>query len=225
MCFSAEGDLVVGAVVVAIGVDACLHLEDKREYLFVAALPVLLGLHQIDEVFVWWGLRGLVPAQVGTAAMWIYLVFALVLLPVIAPLLVLGLERTPARRWRIIPFVALGAVVGAVELAALLHGQPTARIGSYHLSYSIGLAHGTLVVGLYIVATCGAMLASGFRHILWFGVSNLVAIAVLARLSADGFTSLWCLYAAVASGAIALYLRFGQPEGSDSTDPMIMASG
>ena len=51
------------------------------------------------------------------------------------------------------------------------------------------------------------------------------AIAVLARLSADGFTSLWCFYAAVASGAIALYLRFGQPEGSDSTDPMIMASG
>ncbi len=216
---------MVGAVVVAIGVDACLHLEDKREYLFVAVLPVLLGLHQIDEAFVWWGLRGLIPAQVGTVAMWIYLIFALVLLPVIAPLLVLGLERTRARRWRIAPFVALGVAVGGVELAAMLQGDPTARIGSYHLSYSIGLAHGTLVVGLYIVATCGAMLASGFRHIFWFGISNLIAIAVLARLSADGFTSLWCFYAALASGAIALYLRFGRPEASSSSDPAVMLTG
>ena len=54
------------------------------------------------------------------------------------------------------------------------------------------------------------MLASGFRHVIWFGVSNLVVIAVLTRLSADGFSSLWCFYAALASGAIALHLRFSK---------------
>jgi hypothetical protein len=40
-----------------------------------------------------------------------------------------------------------------------------------------------------------------------FGAVNLVAVLVLARLCANGFTSLWCFYAALASGAIALHLR------------------
>lgn len=222
MCFSPEGDLVGGVVVVAIGVDACLHLGDRREYLFVAGLPLLLGLHQITEAFVWWGLQGKVSPTLGNVAMWIYLLFAMVVLPVVGPLLVLGLERTPARRWRIVPFVAAGVVTSGILLATMVATHPTVHLGSYHLAYSLGLRHGTLVIGLYIVATCGSMLASGFRHVFWFGVSNLVAIAVLARLSADGFTSLWCFYAALASGAIALWLRFGHP--TDPTLP-IFATG
>ena len=217
MCFSPEGDLIGVVVVVAIGVDACRHLEAKEEYLFVAGLPLLLGLHQVVETFVWWGLQGTVDPWVGTAAMWIYLVFALVLLPVIAPLLVLSLERTTAMRWRIAPFVGVGVVTGGILLLSMLRTHPTVQLGSHHLEYSFGLKHGVIVVGLYIFATCGSMLASGFRHVFWFGVSNLIAVVVLARLSADGFASLWCFYAALASGAIALYMRIGAPRAPTSS--------
>jgi hypothetical protein len=211
VCFSAEGDLAAGVVVVAIGVDACRHLRGRKEFFFVATLPLLLGLHQIDEAFVWWGLRGMVSTQVGTVAMWSYLLFALVLLPMLVPLLVLGLEQTRAMRWRIAPFVGLGTAVGIFLLVTMLRTSPTVELASHHLAYSIGLQHGILIVGLYIAATCGALLASGFRQLFWFGVANLIAAVTLARLSADGFTSLWCLYAALASGAIALYLRMSPP--------------
>ena len=44
-----------------------------------------------------------------------------------------------------------------------------------------------------------------------FGVANLLAVVVLARLTADGFTSLWCFYAALACGAICLHMRYGKP--------------
>ena len=40
-----------------------------------------------------------------------------------------------------------------------------------------------------------------------FGVVNLVAVAVLANLTIDGFASLWCAWAAVTAGFIALHLR------------------
>ena len=40
---------------------------------------------------------------------------------------------------------------------------------------------------------------------------HLVAVAVPARLSADGFTSLWCIYAAAGGGAVALYVQVGRP--------------
>src|SRR5580700_5069383 len=120
MCFSPQGDLVGGVVVMGIGVDAWRHLRGRSEYLVVAALPLVLGAHQIDESFVWWGLQGVVPRGVGTVAMWIYLLFALVVLPVLAPLLVLGIEPTARRRWRLAPFVAVGVAVSAILLEAML---------------------------------------------------------------------------------------------------------
>jgi hypothetical protein len=211
MCFSPQGDLVGGAVVMVIGVDACRHLRGRSEYLVVATVPLLLGAHQIDESFVWWGLQGVVPRGVGTVAMWIYLVFALVVLPVLAPMLVIALEPTARRRWRLAPFAVVGIATSSILLEAMLVGHPTARLGSYHLAYTIGLQHGIVIIGLYIVATCGAMLASGYRDVVWFGVLNLIAVVILARLCADGFTSLWCAYAALVSGAIALKLRASPP--------------
>jgi hypothetical protein len=121
------------------------------------------------------------------------------------------LEPTRRRRLSLAPFVLLGAAVALVLLVTMLHGPVSVRLGAYHLAYSIGLKHGILVVGLYVLATCGAMLASGYRDIVFFGVANLVAVVVLARLTADGFTSLWCFYAALTGGAIALHMRYGRP--------------
>jgi hypothetical protein len=211
MCFSPTGDLVGGSVVLAIGVDACLHVRGRPEYLAIAALPVVLGLHQIDETFVWWWLQGHVSTGVGHVAMWIYLLFALVVLPTLVPAMFLLVEPK-YRRWRTVPFLALGVLVSAVLLEAMLAGHPSATLGTYHLAYSVGLRHGILIIGLYIVATCGPLLVSGFRAVVWFGVANLVAVIVLALLCASGFTSLWCFYAALLSGAIALHLRYAKPQ-------------
>ena len=211
VCFSPEGDLVGGIVVTAIGVDACRHAKGRNTHLLLATVPLLLGAHQIDESLVWWGLQGHVPQTLWHVAMWIYLVIALVVVPIVVPLAILRLEPTKRRRRLIAPFVALGTGVGIVLLLAMLHGPVTAHLASYHLSYSIGLKDGILVVGLYVVATCGSLLASGYKDVVIFGIANLVAVIVLAKLTADGFASLWCFYAAVASGAISLHMRFGKP--------------
>lgn len=210
MCFSPQGDLAGGIVIVAIGVDALRHVKGRSEYVALAALPIALGLHQVDEAFVWWGLQGHVARGIGQLAMWIYLVFALVVLPMLVPMLVTFLEPSPRRRWRIVPFSIVGVVAALVLLEAMLVGHPSARLARYHLAYTIGLRHGILVIGLYIVATCGPLLVSGYRSFFWFGVANLGAVVTLALLCADGFTSLWCFYAALVSGAIALHLRLAK---------------
>jgi len=211
MCFSPQGDLAGGVVVTAIGADACRHLRGRNSLLLLAGIPLLLGAHQIDEALVWWSLQGHLSREVGRVAMWIYLVVAMVIVPVIVPLAVVTLEPPGRRRLAILPFAALGTGVAAVLLVTMWHGPVTVQLGHYHLAYSIGLRNGILVVGLYIAAACGALLASGYRHVVIFGAANLVAVVVLARLSADGFASLWCFYAAMASGAISLHLRYAKP--------------
>jgi hypothetical protein len=211
MCFSPQGDLVGGLVITAIGVDAVRHVRDRRDHLALAALPLLLGAHQLDETFVWWGLQGHVPAAVGRVAMWAYLFVAFVVLPVYVPLAVMALEER--RRKRLMaPFAAIGGVVAAVLLGAMLIGSPTATLARYHIAYSLHLDRGLglPITVLYVVAVCGALLISRYHDVRIYGIANLVAVVILARLTADGFASLWCAYAAIVSGAIALHMRFAK---------------
>lgn len=195
----------------AIGVDAFRHLRGRSNHLLLAGLPLLLGVHQLVEAFVWWGIEGQVPHDVGRVALWIYLLIAFVVLPMFVPLAVIALEPTARRRWQMAPFVALGAGVTAVLFAAMLRAPIDAAERPYHLAYRIGISHGGLVVGLYVVAICGALLFSGYRHVEIFGFANLVAVALLAWLTLDGFASLWCGYAALSAGAIALHMRYAKP--------------
>lgn len=211
MCFSAQADLAGGVVIGAIGVDVLRHLDRRRDHLALACLPLLFAAHQLDETLVWWGLQGHIRPDVGHAATWVYLIFAFVVLPVYVPVAVLALEPPGRSRARIAPFAVLGAIVSAVLLAAMLRGPVAAQLGNHHLSYSTGLRSGGVIVAAYVLATCGALLFSGFRSVAVFGIVNLIAVAVLARFTIDGFASLWCGWAAVTSAAIALQLRLRHP--------------
>jgi len=211
MCFSAQADVAGGIVVGAIGVDAYRHLRGRNNHLLLATLPLLLGAHQLDEAFVWWGVEGRVPHDVGRVALWIYLLLAFVVLPIFVPLAVLAFEPTGPRRRRMAPFLALGVGVSTVLLVAIVRGPIGVTHHPYHLEYSIQISHGGVVVALYVVAVCGALLFSGYRHVELFGFANAVAVAILAWLTLDGFASLWCGYAALSAGAIALHMRYAKP--------------
>lgn len=209
MCFSPQADVITGISVVTIGLDACRHVRHRSEML-LAALPLLLGGHQLVEDFVWWSLQGHVSADIGRLALWIYLLVAFVVLPIYVPLAVAVLEPTRRRKWVMAPSLALGSLVSVVLLATMVRGPVTAVIRPWHLSYGIGLDHAVLVVVGYVIAICAPLLVSGYRHVAIFGLGNLVVVVFLAVLAADGFASLWCVYAAVSAGAIALHLRYAK---------------
>ena len=211
VCFSPQADLIGGAVVAGLGVDALVHVHRRHDHVALALLPLLLGAHQIDEAIVWWWLHGHFSPTVGRMALWIFLLVAFVVLPVFVPFAVLLLEPTRARRWRIAPFALLGAVVAAVLLAAMLRGPVGVRLAPYHLAYSVNLHDGWAITSLYVVAVTGSLLLSGFRHVFVFGLVNLVAVSLLAWLLTDGVASLWCAWAAITAGAIAAHMRFARP--------------
>jgi hypothetical protein len=106
-------------------------------------------------------------------------------------------------------------VVSTVLLVAMLRGPVSAARHPWHLLYSIELHHAVIIVGLYVVAICGALLFSGYRHIVVFGVGNLAAVVALAALTAGVFASLWCVYAAISAGAIALHMRYAKPHRAE----------
>ena len=58
MCFSPQADFTAGAVITGVGVQTLRRVRVRRE-LIVGALPLLLGIHQLLEGFVWLGLPGI----------------------------------------------------------------------------------------------------------------------------------------------------------------------
>jgi len=222
MCFAPSADVAVGTVVVIVGVDA-LRSVRRPAQLVLGVLPLLFGLHQLTEAFVWWGLQGDVPRSVGRLALWAYLLFAFGALPALVPLAIGLVERSRQRRWIIGVCGVLGIIVAIVLTVPLFGGPIGAAIEGRHIAYRVeALGEGGQWTGVYVVATCGALLASSYRHLVALGVFNLVVIPVLAWLTLDAFVSLWCFWAAVVSIVIATHLRrLASPRAQPATQPVV----
>jgi hypothetical protein len=211
VCFSPQADVCGGLLIGVIGVDAVRHIRQRREFIALAWIPALLGAHQFIEALVWLWLQGHVPRGIGHIALWAYLLIAFVVLPVFVPLAVIAVEPTRRRKQMMVPFALLGTAVAVTLFAAMVRGPVGVKLEPYHLSYGIRLPDGFLVVALYVVAVCGPLLVSGYRNVALFGVVNLVAVIVIARLTISGFASVWCGWAAVSSAAITLHCRLASP--------------
>lgn len=205
MCFSPEVDVLAGVVIGAVGIDALRHVRRPAQ-LPLAVLPMLFALHQLVEAVLWWSIRGTFPAALGQHAEWVYLTIAFGVLPVLVPFAVGALE--PVSRRRVVGvFVAVGVVVAVDLMYAVARGPIISRVEGHHLAYQVELSYGGWLVVLYVLATCGALLASAHRYVRVYGAVNLVVVLLLAWLNQSALISLWCAWAAVTSVVIAAHLR------------------
>ncbi|MGA5821645.1 DUF6629 family protein [Kitasatospora sp. NPDC094028] len=207
MCWSAQADAVAGGVVAGLGV-LCLvraRRAGRPQRLPLAALPLLLGVHQLVEALVWLGADGEAPGALAQAARTAWAVIALPLLPVLVPAGVWcaatepGHPAGPARRRVLAALALLGAVV-AVPLAAAVAVHPvTATVHGHTLGYGIGVPHPTVLLAGYLLATIGSFLLSGDRSLRLLGLLTGVGAAGCAVLWHLAFISTWCALAAAAS--------------------------
>jgi hypothetical protein len=205
VCFSAEADLVTGIVVGAVGIDALRHVRNRHQ-IPLAATPLLLAVHQVDESLVWLGLHGQVSFSVEHAAIYVFLAVAFVL-PFWVPFAMLGVETRVHRRDLMKVFLAVGLVTSVALLIAIVAGPVGASIDGSHIAYDANINYAGILVALYIVATCGSCLVASNRWLVLLGLANLLAVIALGWITFTGFASLWCAWAALTSVAIAIYLR------------------
>jgi Family of unknown function (DUF6629) len=211
-CLSAEVDLFAALVIGAVGIDALRYVEHRRQ-LALAVIPITLAFHQFVEAGAWWSLEGRVPGSVGTVSIYIYLVIALVVVPILIPYAVRSVEPDPRRRRWMTPFLGLGILTGVVLGFTLIVGDVSATIGGNYLDYRIGYTFHEAAGLIYLSAVAAPLLLSSQRLFVGLGVLNLVLVAGIGYLNAAGVISLWCAAAAVQGVAVAYYLRTeaGQP--------------
>ncbi|WP_147212934.1 DUF6629 family protein, partial [Nocardioides szechwanensis] len=209
MCFSMEADLVAGAVLLPIGVLSLSHVREPRE-VPLAALPLLLGVHQLVEAVVWAGVDGSVSSDLAHLAALVYVVIALPLLPTLFPLAVWLIE-TSSRRRLVVPFLAVGVVVSAYMGLRLWQNGLDVVAHDFGLEYRVGLGFQELWTGAYVVATMGACVVSSYRTVVAFGVLNLIGLTIVGLAYAQAFASLWCVYAALVSVLILVHMVWRNP--------------
>lgn len=206
MCFSPTADFVAAGVVGVIGVATLRQVRRPRD-LVIGALPLLFAAHQFVEGFVWLGLRGQVSSGVQDAAAEIYLIYAQAILPMLVPLGFLLLERSARHRRRLWPFLGLGVGVGLFLLWHITQYPIYAEARPLCVAYTTHSPYELPSAIAYVIATCGPALLSSRRYLRWFGVVNVIGLAMASTMRETEFTSAWCVYAALASILILLHFR------------------
>lgn len=203
MCWSATADLVAGGAIAAVGV-ACVVRVRRPGDLPLAALPLLLGAHQIVEAQVWRAGGGAGPATTAWA------VVALPVLPLLLPVAVL-LAAPPIARPRLVLPLAAGLATASELARGLATGTVTADPRGHTLGYVIGLPHVPVLLAGYLIAAAGSLLLSGDRVLRRLGVLVAVGAAVCGALWRTEFVSTWCAFAAVVSVVLLHWVRRRDP--------------
>src|SRR3984893_18519825 len=180
MCFSPEADFTAGTVLAALGVETLRRVRAPRE-LIVGALPLLFGVHQLTEGFVWLGLRGQVSSGLGSAAEEAYIAYAHAVLPAIVAFGFLLLEPDRRRSRWLWPLACLGLVLGVYLLWQVTAYPVGAQEAAHCIIYTTHTPNDVIVTVLYVIATCGPALISSRRYLRRFGRVSLVG-AVRAGL-------------------------------------------
>jgi len=204
MCFSATANFVGSGVLGTIGVLTLTKVKHRRELLF-AALPTLFAIHQFMEGFVWLGLDGILSPAVARDMGAAFMLYAQGLLPFLLPLSVFLFEADRKSRQRMLPFLVLGLGTTLYILWALTAFPLQLYIRQNTIVYINQATNNMTVAVLYVIATCGSLFFSKNKMMVVFGAANLAILLAVMAFKRYAFTSLWCVYAAIASVIILAY--------------------
>lgn len=216
MCFSAPASFFAAAVAGGAGIVAMARTTQRSE-LPLAAMPLFFGVQQTMEGFLWLTLPVAPSGPVSTTLTDAFLLFALVFWPIFAPLAVFAIEIDERRRRRIAVCLAAGVVVSAYFFLSMRVSPQTASIEDGHIVYSGDANLPEIIRLFYPLATCLAPMLSSYRVLRVLALFVILG-SIAAYLSFwQAFTSVWCYFAAAASGVILFH--FEQVRRGRLTEP------
>jgi hypothetical protein len=218
MCFSAGASFAAGTLLVPAGV-YCIRrgMACDRRWLWLAVTPLLFGVQQFCEGFVWRGVQAGDPAQVRAASL-AFLFFAQVFWPVWTPLTALFFDgRLHRRKAVLLVAAALVALVASALVYVPLLVRPETSLRVDVVFHSIRYQFESMIEFrgtprlfwqfAYVALVTLPFLASRQRPLRIFGLGIAVA-AVAAQLAFwYAFVSVWCAFAAALSAWLCLLFR------------------
>ena len=194
----------LSGAILFIGILTLLKVSEPREVPF-ALLPLLFGLHEFSQGFVWLGVEHMISPRAAEMAEVFYVFYAKGLLQFWVPMAVWLLEPSGWRKSTLSLLTVLGGLMTLYALWALSLAPLNVYVESGSVVYNTpNTNHLWLAMG-YILTTCGALILSRSIAIQLYGGLNLIGLSLVYLIKPYAFTSVWCLYAAVLSGVLYFY--------------------
>lgn len=205
MCFSAAASFTVGAALVPAGI-YCITaaLRKKPNYLGLAIVPLVFGIQQVSEGFVWHALVH-EPEAVRAWSL-VFLFFALAFWPFWFSVVCALMESRPRHRWMFVVLACITTVWFWVLYFPLIVGDAS-LLTTRETHHSIQYDYHTLPVYDYVprpllqtLYLASVALPMAISTESWGRIPGLVlgASAVFSALVFEyAFVSVWCFFAAV----------------------------
>jgi hypothetical protein len=199
MCFSATGSFIAAGVNAAAGA-ATLHKTKGTKEAVLASFPLFFAIQQAMEGSLWLTLPAHGALQGWTTNGFVFA--ALVVWPVLVPFTARLLESDGGRRAAAAVFLALGAGFALYALIKIADRPFAARIVGHSIEYSNGEEIGLVASAVYCLCVCVPLLIASQRSLKLLGLCVASGMIVSLLFYYVAFFSVWCFFAAIASGLV-----------------------
>jgi len=208
MCFSAEVSFGASAVISTVGVLA-IKKNTKKEHLFFAMIPLMFGIQQFFEGWLWIALENDGYEHIESAATFGFLIFAQLIWPVWVPLSTFKTEHNRKRKQMMAISLALGIILFGLLAYRMLFYDVSAQIDGQHIFYQVGHFQSTNWWSgiFYLLPAALPFVFSSNKRINYLGVAMLLFFVVSKIFYLKYMISVWCLFAAVLSLYILYILK------------------
>ncbi len=202
--YHAVAEFTLAGALIFIGLLTLTKASEPREIPF-ALLPLLFGLHEFAQGFVWLGIEDLIPPRATEMAQSYYVFYAKGFLQFWVPLAIWLLESPGWRKNILGALTLLGTGLTFYSLWALSIEPAHVYLLEGAIIYDTPRTAYFWLGAAYVLTTCGSLMLSSSIAIQLYGWLNFIGLGLIYWLRPEAFTSLWCLYAALLSGVLYFY--------------------
>lgn len=208
MCFSAGASFGAGVILTAIGVASIRKAISPSQIPF-ASIPLIFGVQQITEGFLWLAMLNPEYASLQQVAMYNFLFFAQVVWPTWVPFAILKLEPKENRRLVSKMLVGIGVSVSVYLGYCMINYPVEARIIGNHIAYHEKFPPSLrfYVGALYAISTIVPAFYSRINRMWLLGITVIISYIVTAIFYTDYIISVWCFFASIISIAIYVIMQ------------------
>lgn len=227
MCFSVTASFTASLALITCGVAALKCVREKKLRM-IAAIPLIFGLQQCAEGFVWLSFLNIHFESIRLIASYIFLTFAGVIWPLWIPIAIVRFEGARTYKWYVPSLVAGGLCALAFIVYALFY--PIAVTANCNVIYYFDFTHldvthrdathfdvaqahawhgyiNGITSLLYIIATIVPFFIA--RDKIFWLLGALIAVSYVVSYVAyfEAFASVWCFFAALISLLVYVLVR------------------
>jgi hypothetical protein len=207
MCFSVTASFNAAAILAIIGALCLYHKRPQVSFMF-AAIPLLFGIQQFIEGFVWLDLARDIKDEKAVAAH-LFLAFAFVLWPTWIPLSIRFMETDNTRKAILTGLSIFGALFSVNLLRYISQYNVSAQIIDQHILYNFYVPDTISQYGLlfFAIATLLPFAVASQKYLNILGLILTASLLFSYYVWKTTFVSMWCFTVALLSVLILFFIK------------------